>query len=106
MLLGTSPLNEDPTCHCVPILDVFEDDANANVSYIVMPFLRNYCNPPFECVEDVLDFGEQLLEVSMVDLTRLAWLIYHVNAIQGLTYLHKHGVAHRYFILLRHIWPS
>ncbi|EPT00389.1 hypothetical protein FOMPIDRAFT_1049710 [Fomitopsis schrenkii] len=75
MMLGMPPLSEDPTNHCVSLLDVFEDAANTNVSYIVMPFLRDFDNPPFECVEDVLDFGEQLLE--------------------GLAFLHKNGVAHR-----------
>ena len=64
MKLGTPPLSEDPSCHSVPILDLFGDDTDPNFSFLVMPFLRNFYNPPFECVEDVLDFGEQLLEVS------------------------------------------
>lgn len=84
IMLGTPPLNKDPTCHCVPILDSFGDDTNPNLSYLVMPFLRNYYNPPFECVEDVLEFGEQLLEVSMnsiIDGTRLTRLDQRTNAI-------------------------
>lgn len=71
MMLGMPPLSEDPTNHCVSLLDVFEDAANTNVSYIVMPFLRDFDNPPFECVEDVLDFGEQLLEVSTSIMTHI-----------------------------------
>ncbi|KAI0724168.1 kinase-like domain-containing protein [Fomitopsis betulina] len=75
MFLGTPPLSDDPTNHCVPILDTFEDETNPNTSYIVMPLLRDYDNPAFESVEDVLDFGEQLLE--------------------GPAFMHKNGVAHR-----------
>jgi len=74
-MLCSPPLNDDPTNHCVPILDMFEDDEDAVASYMVMPFLRHFDDPPFECVDDVLDFGEQMLE--------------------GLSFLHKNGVAHR-----------
>ncbi|KAH9920912.1 kinase-like domain-containing protein [Fomitopsis serialis] len=74
-ILCSPPLNDDPTNHCVPILDMFEDDEDAVASYMVMPFLRHFDDPPFECVDDVLDFGEQMLE--------------------GLSFLHKNGVAHR-----------
>ena len=64
-ILRTSPLDDDPTNHCVPILDIFQDDKDVTATYMVMPFLRDYDNPRFERVEDVLDFGEQLLEVSI-----------------------------------------
>ena len=63
-MLRTPPLDEDPTNHCVPILDIFGDSKDATTTYLAMPFLRDYDNPRFERVEDVLDFGEQLLEVS------------------------------------------
>lgn len=69
MMLSTPPLSEDSTNHSVPILDTFEDEANPNVSYIVMPLLRHFDDPAFESVEDVLEFGEQLLEVSMSIIT-------------------------------------
>lgn len=65
LMLGTPPLSEDPTNHSVPVIDTFEDATNPNVSYIVMPLLRDFDDPPFESVEDVLEFGEQLLEVGM-----------------------------------------
>ena len=65
LMLGTPPLSEDPINHSVPILDTFEDLTNPNVSYIVMPLLRDFDDPPFESVEDVFEFGEQLLEVGM-----------------------------------------
>lgn len=56
-------LPKDPKNHCVPVLDVFEDNENHNVSYIVMPFLRAVDDPPFETVGQVIDFVTQMVEV-------------------------------------------
>jgi hypothetical protein len=54
---------DDPANHSVPILDTFEDLVDKSISYLVMPFLRLTDNPPFEVVEEVLDFVDQILEV-------------------------------------------
>ena len=54
---------DDPMNHSVPILDTFEDLVDKSISYLVMPFLRLTDNPPFEVVEEVLDFADQILEV-------------------------------------------
>ena len=54
---------DDPMNHSVPILDTFEDSVNESISYLVMPFLRLTDSPPFDVVEDVLDFVDQILEV-------------------------------------------
>ena len=54
---------DDPANHSVPILDTFEDLIDKSISYLVMPFLRLMDNPPFEVVEEVLDFADQILEV-------------------------------------------
>jgi hypothetical protein len=62
--LALSAIN-DPTNHSVPILDTFEDSDNKLISYIVMPFLRLIDDPPFDRVEEVLDFVDQLLEVRL-----------------------------------------
>lgn len=45
-------------------MDSFPDDRLENVSYIVMPFLRRMDDPPFNFVGDVLDFADQVVEVS------------------------------------------
>jgi hypothetical protein len=58
--------------HSVPILDTFGDPVDKSTSYLVMPFLRLIDNPPFEVVEEVLDFVDQILEVrSGLELTKL-----------------------------------
>ena len=56
---------DDPTNHSVPILDTFEDPVDKSISYLVMPFLRLTDDPPFEVVEEVLDFADQILEVRL-----------------------------------------
>ena len=99
LMLGTPPLSEDPANHSVPILDTFEDATNPQVSYIVMPLLRDFDNPPFESGEDVLELGEQLLEVGLSTLIsryQPVKLFCFMNVLQGLSFLHKNGIAHRY----------
>jgi hypothetical protein len=56
---------EDPTNHSVPILDTFVDSADESISYLVMPFLRTLDEPPFYVIEEILDFADQILEVSI-----------------------------------------
>lgn len=68
-------LPSDPMNHCVPLLDYFADAGNPELSFIVMPYLQFMEEPPFETVANVVDFVDQMLD--------------------GLTFLHAHGVAHR-----------
>ncbi|PSR72481.1 hypothetical protein PHLCEN_2v11648 [Hermanssonia centrifuga] len=75
MMLSSSELLKDPRNHCVPILDYFQDEDNATISYMVMPFLHLTDSPPFKTVENIVDFIEQTIE--------------------GLVFIHEHGVAHR-----------
>ncbi|CAL1702594.1 unnamed protein product [Somion occarium] len=74
-MLSSPELRQDPRNHAVPILEVIQDDEDLSISYLVMPFLRPIDNPAFESVDELLDFGDQILE--------------------GLVFLHEHDVAHR-----------
>jgi len=65
----------DQRNHCVPIVKLFDDHKNPQLSYIVMPFLRPADKPPFESVREIIDYVDQILE--------------------GLVFLHEKGVAHR-----------
>lgn len=65
-LFSSELLRLDRRNHCVPILDTFPDDDDPQISYIVMPFLRLIDDPPFEFVNDVVDFADQILEVCML----------------------------------------
>jgi hypothetical protein len=56
---------EDPANHSVPVLDTFVDDTDDSVSYMVMPFLRLADEPTLDAIDDILDFADQILEVSL-----------------------------------------
>ncbi|KAI0363712.1 hypothetical protein BV20DRAFT_1006889 [Pilatotrama ljubarskyi] len=72
---STEEIRHDSRNHCVPLLDVLQHPTDPEVSFMVMPFLRPIDDPAFETIEDVLDCGEQIIE--------------------GLAFMHEHGVAHR-----------
>jgi len=74
-MLYSEALRDDPCNHSVPILEVFQDDNDYSISYVVMPFLRLMDDPQFDLVSEVFDFVDQILD--------------------GLVFLHEHGVAHR-----------
>lgn len=57
--------HEDPANHTVTILDTFVDTTDETISYLVMPFLRLFDEPPFESIGEILDFADQVLEVSI-----------------------------------------
>ena len=61
--LSSESLRRDPNNHCVPIIDHFEDEADRTMTFMVMPFLLPIDEPPFETVEDVVDFADQMLTV-------------------------------------------
>lgn len=89
----TSPeMLEDPHNHCVPLLDVIHDPSDPQTCFVVMPFLRYIDHPAFELVEDMLECGQQILEVGVT--TSVMESVAHIES-QGLVFLHDHGVAHR-----------
>ena|SRR6267154_4416015 len=59
----TSPLNEDPANHCVPIYDVLDVPTHDHVAILVMPLLRDATDPYFDTVGEVVDCIHQLFEV-------------------------------------------
>ena len=61
--LNEEAVRDDPQNHSIPILDVFEDDEDKKISYLVMPFLRLMDDPPFSHINDVVEFVDQVLEV-------------------------------------------
>ncbi|TDL23964.1 kinase-like protein [Rickenella mellea] len=66
---------KDRRNHCVPILDHFQDRTQHDLSFIVMPLLRKFDDPPFQSAGEVIEFMRQLLE--------------------GLEFMHEQNVAHR-----------
>ncbi|KAL5513740.1 hypothetical protein ACEPAH_4140 [Sanghuangporus vaninii] len=66
---------DDPRNHCVPITDSFADNLDERIEFLVMPVLRQFDNPPFRAVNEVIDFLKQTLE--------------------GIAFMHSKNVAHR-----------
>lgn len=61
--LSSEPLREDPRNRCIPLLDVLSHPNDPDMSIMVMPYLRGIDDPAFDTVEDILDCGEQILDV-------------------------------------------
>ncbi|THH20527.1 hypothetical protein EUX98_g8563 [Antrodiella citrinella] len=74
-MLSSKDVSGNPNNHCVPVLDVLPDPLDSSNALLVMPYLRPFNSPPFEVVEEVMDFIRQTLE--------------------GLSFIHSQGVAHR-----------
>ena len=55
----------DPRNHCVSLTKVFKDHEDPEVSYMVMPFLRPADDPSFAYVKEIIEFTDQILEVSV-----------------------------------------
>ncbi|KAI0929999.1 hypothetical protein AcW1_008783 [Taiwanofungus camphoratus] len=72
---SSESLASDPRNHCVPILDVLQDSRDEDILILVMLLLREYDDPQFETVGEVIDFLRQ---------------VFH-----GLQFMHQHHVAHR-----------
>ena len=78
-MLGSETAIENPKNHCVSVLDHFEDTDDPSMSYMVMPFLRPIDHPAFETVRDVVDFVDQMLEVSVLDKVWCLVIIIHAG---------------------------
>lgn len=59
-------IRSDPRNHCVPVIDAFVDSMDPRIAFIVMPLLRGLDDPPFELVDDVLEFADQVMEVRTI----------------------------------------
>jgi hypothetical protein len=67
MMLSAQDIHAEPENHCIPVIDHFEDPVNTTTSYLVMPYLRpSHIDPDFLYVEEMVDFVNQVLEVSIV----------------------------------------
>lgn len=62
--LSSKELLRDPSNHCVPVLDVFDDPFDTSKALMVMPYLRPFDDPEFRTIGEVMDFISQTLEVS------------------------------------------
>ena len=61
--LHSEEIANDPENHCVPILEYFDDMEDRTLGFLVMPLLRNFNNPDFVFISEVVDFIRQTLTV-------------------------------------------
>lgn len=69
LYLSQDLFRQDPRNHSVPILDLFRDDEDDGIEYMVMPFLSLANEPGFGSVGEVVELCEQVLEVGSFDLS-------------------------------------
>ncbi|KAL0952414.1 hypothetical protein HGRIS_006688 [Hohenbuehelia grisea] len=72
---SSEALASDPQNHCVPIFEVLQVPDDDDEVILVMPQLREFDDPRFDTIGEIVDFFSQIFE--------------------GLQYMHKHHVAHR-----------
>ncbi|KAH7887440.1 kinase-like domain-containing protein [Phlebopus sp. FC_14] len=75
IFLRSPALLSDSYNKSVPVLDSFASKNEPEILYLVMPLLRPFNDPPFTIIKESIEFVDQ--------------------ALQGLTFMHDHNVAHR-----------
>jgi hypothetical protein len=60
---SSEALANDPHNHCVPIYEVLQVPDDDEKIILVMPLLREYCDPRFDTVGEVVEFFRQVFEV-------------------------------------------
>ena len=89
--LSSRPLASESDNHSVPIYDTFHVPDDPETKVIVMPLLLYYMHPRFDTFGEAVECFRQLFEVSFPGLQSL-----DPHSLQGLQFMHKHRVAHRF----------
>jgi len=63
LFFSSETLASDPRNHCVPIYEVLQLPDDDDKIILVMPLLREYYNPRFDTVGEVVEFFRQVFEV-------------------------------------------
>jgi serine/threonine protein kinase len=79
--------------HSVPIYEVLQVPDDQDKIILVMPLLRAFYDPPFDTIGEVVDFFRQVFEAGLI---HIAFLCPFDECLQGLQFIHRHHVAHRF----------
>jgi hypothetical protein len=60
---SSPPLAGDPQNHCVPVYEVLQVPDDDDKVIIVMPLLREYRDPDFDTIGEIVGFFSQIFEV-------------------------------------------
>ncbi|KAH9947484.1 hypothetical protein B0H21DRAFT_807454 [Amylocystis lapponica] len=74
-MFSSEVFRSDPRNHCVPFLDVLQDPQDEDTVLFVLPFLREYNDPPLDTIGEAVEFLHQVF--------------------QGIQFMHENHVAHR-----------
>ena len=88
-------LKDNPGNHCVPIHDILSIPDDPSTSILVMPYLVRFNDPPFETVGELVDFFQQIFEVSTYVASFHLFVYIMILPHQGLHFMHAHYIAHR-----------
>ncbi|KAJ3528522.1 hypothetical protein NMY22_g9377 [Coprinellus aureogranulatus] len=73
-LLSNEPLKSNPSNHAVQPIEILQHPTDKDTTFVVLPQLRNYDDPPFETVGEIVGFIRQFL--------------------RGMNFLHEHKIIH------------
>ncbi|KAG6898537.1 hypothetical protein C0993_006162 [Termitomyces sp. T159_Od127] len=63
-LFSSGTLAKHPKNHCVPFMDVIEPSEGSGSAFVVMPYLLDTDNPPFETIGEVVAYFKQIFELA------------------------------------------
>jgi hypothetical protein len=63
LFVSSESLSSDPENHCIPVYEVLQVPDNKDLVILVMPFLREYFDPRFDTVGEILECYRQILQV-------------------------------------------
>jgi hypothetical protein len=94
-MLGRSSVAADTRNHCIKMYDEFPIGPSEHI--LVFPLLRAWDSPRFDTHGEMVDFCQQMFEVST---RKVCFRIETKQRTQGLHHLHEHGVTHEYVAFL------
>lgn len=62
---SSEPVASSPKNHCAPVYEVLDVPDDTDLKVIVMPFLRDFYDPPFLTLGEAMECCRQLFEVYL-----------------------------------------
>lgn len=64
-LFSSEPQRSNPSNHCIPLLEVLSIPEE-HTTFLVLPFLSDWDNPPLETIGEAVAFFKQIFQVSLI----------------------------------------
>ena len=89
----SGPLIDDPHNHSAPVYEILHSPLDEDIMFIVMPYLVRIFEVKYATVGEAIECFRQLFEVSC--FARCIALDLFMRRLQGLQFMHNHGLVHR-----------